>query len=235
VPGLGHLEQAFHAFGCLKTHPKRKLAFDPGHPVVNENRFQKCDWTEFCRDASEAIAGNMPLPGGNGMSTHCFVDANHAGDTETRRSQTGVLLFCNKAPAIWFSRRQNSVEASTFGSEFTAMKNVVEMIETLRCKLRMFRVPIEGPTNVFCDNGAVCANATRLESSLTKKHHSIACHRLPSQQGSCSCWDCQGFQGACVCELGRHLHEDDAGTEERRPARQFCLLGTSWCMRFFCP
>jgi hypothetical protein len=34
-----------------------------------------------------------------------------------------------------FSKRQNSVEASTFGSEFTAMKNVVEMIEALGYKL----------------------------------------------------------------------------------------------------
>jgi hypothetical protein len=33
------------------------------------------------------------------------------------------------------------------------MKNAVEMTEAMRCKLRMFGVPIEGPTNVFCDNG----------------------------------------------------------------------------------
>ena len=177
MPRVGHLEQALHIFGYLKTHPKRKLAFDPAHPNIDENRFQKCDWTEFYRDASEAIPGNMPPSRGNLMSTHCFVDANHAGDTETRRSQTGILLFCNRAPTIWFSKRQNSVEASTFGSEFTAMKNAVEMIEALRYKLRMFGVPIDGPTNIFCDNGAVCANTTRPESTLTKKHHSIAYHR----------------------------------------------------------
>jgi hypothetical protein len=88
-----------------------------------------------------------------------------------------MLLFCNSAPTIWFSKRQNSVEASTFGSEFTAMKNAVEMIEALRYKLRMFGVPIEGPTNIFCDNGVVCANATRPKSTLTKKHHNIAYHR----------------------------------------------------------
>jgi hypothetical protein len=69
------------------------------------------------------------------------------------------------------------VEASTFGSKLTAMKNAVEMTEALRCKLRVFGVPIEGPTNIFCDDGAVCANTTRPESTLTKKHHSVACHR----------------------------------------------------------
>jgi hypothetical protein len=177
MPRVGHLEQAFHIFGYLKTHPKRKLAFNPAHPDIKEDRFQRCDWTEFYRDAEEAIPGNMPTPRGNLMTTHCFVDANHAGDTETRRSQTGILLFCNSAPTIWFSKRQNSVEASTFGSEFTAMKNAVEMIEALRYKLRMLGVPIEGPTNIFCDNGAVCVNTTRPESTLSKKHHSIAYHR----------------------------------------------------------
>ncbi len=177
MPRVGHLEQAFHIFGYLKAHTKRKIAFNPAHPKIDENRFQKCDWEEFYRDAAEAIPENKPVPRGNDMSTHCFVDANHAGDTETRRSQTGILLFCNSAPILWFSKRQNSVEASTFGSEFTAMKNAVELIEALRYKLRMFGVPIEGPTNIFCDNEAVCKNTTKPESTLSKKHHSIAYHR----------------------------------------------------------
>ena len=57
------------------------------------------------------------------MSTYFFVDVNCTGDTETRLSQTGILLFCNSAPIIWFSKRQNSVDAPTLGSEFTAMNN----------------------------------------------------------------------------------------------------------------
>jgi hypothetical protein len=119
----------------------------------------------------------MPKPRGNSVTTHCFVDANHASDKETRRSQTGILLFVNTAPIIWYSKRQNSVEASTFGSEFTAMKNAIELIESLRYKLRMFGIPVEGPTNVFCDNEAVCKNTTKPESVLSKKHHSISYHR----------------------------------------------------------
>ena len=58
----------------------------------------------------------MPVARGNFILTHCFVDANHDGDTETRQSQTGILLFCKSAPIIWFGKRQNSVEASTLGS-----------------------------------------------------------------------------------------------------------------------
>jgi hypothetical protein len=41
----------------------------------------------------------------------------------------------------------------------------------------MFGIPIEGPANVFCDNEAVTKNVTIPESTLKKKHNSIAYHR----------------------------------------------------------
>ena len=102
------------------------------------------------------------------MLTHCFVDANHAVNTVTWRSQTGILILCKRAPIIWHSKRQNTVETSTFGSEITAMKNAVDLIEALRYKLRMFGVPIEGPTNIYCDNEAVCRNCSTPESTLKR-------------------------------------------------------------------
>ena len=164
-------------FGFLKLHPKRKLAFDPQHPMISERMFKKYDWQDFYRGVTEAIPDNMPKPKGNPMSKHCFVDASHGSDLLTRRSQTGILIFCNRAPIIWFSKRQNTVETSTFGSEFQAMKNAVELVESLRYKLRMLGVPLDGPANIFCDNEAVYKNTVLPESTLKKKHHSIAYHR----------------------------------------------------------
>ena len=43
-------------------------------------------------------------PRGNLVSTHCFVDADHAGNRVTRRSQTGILIFINRAAAFWYSK-----------------------------------------------------------------------------------------------------------------------------------
>ena len=57
------------------------------------------------------------------------------------------------------------------------MKIATEMIETMRYKLRMFGVPIDGSANVYCDNEAVYKNTSIPESTLKKKHHSIAYHR----------------------------------------------------------
>ena len=107
----------------------------------------------------------MPPPRGHAVLTHCFVDSDHAGDKVTRRSHKGLLLFVNRAPVVWYSKRQNMVETSTFSSKFIAMKTAVEQIEALQYKLRMFGIPIEGSMNVFCDNEAVFKNTTMLKNS----------------------------------------------------------------------
>jgi hypothetical protein len=177
LPRDGHLQAVYHVFGYLKARPKRTLAFDPSHPDIDETRFKVCDWRDFYRDAKESVPGDAPEPRGNYVSTHCFVDADHAGNRVTRRSQSGILIFCNRAPILWYSKRQNTVETSTFGSEFVAMRIALELIEGLRYKLRMFGIPIDNPTNVFCDNEAVTKNVTLPESTLKKKHNAIAYHR----------------------------------------------------------
>ena len=177
LPREGHLQQVYHIFGYLKAKPKKFLAFDHHHPDIDESRFVQCDWHDFYRGAKEPVPEDAPVPRGNYVSTHCFVDADHAGNLMTRRSQTGILLFVNRAPIIWYSKRQNTVETSTFGSEFVAMRIAVELVESLRYKLRMFGIPLLGATNVFCDNEAVTRNAIHPESTLQKKHNSIAYHR----------------------------------------------------------
>lgn len=105
-----------------------------------------------------------------------FVDADHAGDKITRRSRTGILMYLNRAPILWYSKRQNTVETSTFGSEFVAMRLSFEMIKSMKYKMRMFGIPIEGPARVYGDNNAVILNSSSPESTLKKKHHSINYH-----------------------------------------------------------
>ena len=175
-PREGHLEAVFHIFGYLKRKSKRKIGFDPDHPAIDQRTFKKYDWEDFYKGAKEALPHNAPPAKGKPVSTHCFVDASLAGNTVSRRSQMGILLFVNRAPVVWFSKRTNTVETSTFGAEIVAMRNAVEMIISLRYKLRMFGVPIEGPTNMYCDNEAVVKNCSTPESTLNKKHHSISYH-----------------------------------------------------------
>ena len=52
----------------------------------------------------------------------------------------------------------------------------------------MFGVPIDGSTDISCDNDAVYKNALTPESQLRKKHHSISYHmrREVVASGACS-------------------------------------------------
>jgi hypothetical protein len=171
------LQQVYHILGDLKTKPKKTLAFDPP-PDIDENRLVICDWHNFYRGVKEPIVRDAPEPSGNVVPTHCFVDADHVGNLITHCSQTRILLFVNRPSIIWYSKCQNTVKTSTFDSDFVALCIAVELIESLQYKLHMFDIPIDGPTNVYCDHEAVTNNTIYPESTLTvkKKHNSIAYH-----------------------------------------------------------
>ena len=68
-----------------------------------------------------------------------------------------------------------------------ALKNGVELVKALRYKLRIFGAPIEEATNIYCDNEAVYKNCSVPESTLRKKHHSIAYHRNREAVASGTC------------------------------------------------
>ena len=100
LPRVRHLEQLFHVFGYLKENPKWKIAFDPDNPFIDDRRFKKHDWYDFYCYTKEAIPGDMPPPRENGVTTHCFEDADLTRNAVSRRSQTGILIFVNRAPII---------------------------------------------------------------------------------------------------------------------------------------
>jgi hypothetical protein len=177
-PRVGHLNQVLHIFAYLRCHDQSSIVFDPNHVDWDEEQFKKFDWTDFYGNIKEALPPNAPASRGNPVQIYVFVDANHASNKIMRRSQTGVLIYLNRSPISWYSKSQNTVESSTFGSEFVALRIATEMIEALRYKLRMFGIPIDGPSNVFCDNKSVVTNSTIPTSLLNKKHNSIAYHRV---------------------------------------------------------
>ena len=118
----------------------------------------------------------MPKPLGHGFNICCFVGADHAGESLTRRSQTGFIVMLNNASIYWHSKKQTSVETSTFGSEMMAMKQSADYIWGFRYKLRMFGIPVEEPSYMYSDNHSVLAGSTRPESTQKKKAQRIAFH-----------------------------------------------------------
>jgi len=190
-PREGHLQQLLRIFAYWKSSPKVSLYFDPRLPRHDYTTFvtRHSDFAMHYRDARDELPHNMPVPRGQPVVLTAFVDASHAANQRTRRSHSGYVIFANRAPILWYSKKQNTVEASTFSSEFIALKACTEAIVHLRFKLRMFGVPLcreppsesnpEGrdlPAYVYCDNQSVVKNSTLIESTLNKKHSSLAYH-----------------------------------------------------------
>jgi hypothetical protein len=141
LPQTGHLDAVFRIFSYLKTKTNARLVLDPTYPEIDYDSFKKQNWSKFYGDAKERMPGNAPTAHGKPVEIRCYVDADHAGDKLTRKSQSGIVIFLNQAPTVWYSKKQNTVETSTFGSEFVALKVAAEMLRGQQYKLRMMGVP----------------------------------------------------------------------------------------------
>ena len=183
-PREGHYEMAKRIFGYLRRYPDYEIRIDPNpHPrdlVQPDKRaqYQSIDWSEYYPDACEEFPPDQPDPVIFLVQTTVYVDADHAHDKLTRRSVTGVLLFVNNTPVKWISKRQNTVEASTYGSEMVAARQACELIIEYRYNLRMLGFELDGPTMMLGDNNAVVLSSTIPSSQLKKKHLSIAYHKI---------------------------------------------------------
>ena len=121
---------------------------------------------------------SMPKAKGKGVNTVVYVDSDHARDQTTRRSVSGIILYINNTPVKWISKRQRTVEASSYGSELVAARVAVETVLEYRTKLRMLGVNVDSPTTVLGDNMSVVLNATRPSSQLKKKWLACSYHRV---------------------------------------------------------
>ena len=181
-PRKGHLEAVYHIFAYLKRHDRSRLVFDASYPNNVEEKLP--DWTEFYKYAKEEIPKDIPEPLGNPVEMTAYMDSNHAGDKVSRRSQTGVLIFLNRSPIIWHNMKQSSIETSSFGSEFSAMKTGTEL-NFLRSSLQTsndessnrWTLPRQGRQSFSCSQ----QQPARINSQEEVQFHSLSlCPRASS-------------------------------------------------------
>ena len=87
-------------------------------------------------------------------------------------------MMLNNTPIRWVSKRQKTVETSTYGSELVASRIATELILEVRFMLRSLGVDLDGPTLMLGDNMSVVLNTSVPSSVLKKKHNAIAYHRV---------------------------------------------------------
>jgi hypothetical protein len=124
APTQGHLEAVFHIYAYLDKHARSRLVFDDSYVRVTDEI--ETDWKSFYPEAKEDIPENAPKARRKAVQMTVFVDASHGCDLLTRRSRTVILIYLNRSPIVWYSKKQNTIETSSFGSEFTALRTGIE-------------------------------------------------------------------------------------------------------------
>eukprot|EP00957_Ditylum_brightwellii_P178582 13603464-Ditylum_brightwellii.AAC.1 len=86
------------------------------------------------------------------------------------------MSVVGSTPVTWSSKRQAAVHTSTFGTEFTALKEAVEEVITIQYHMRSMGIMVSKSTPIFVDNMGVVLNATNPGSTLSKKSVALAYH-----------------------------------------------------------
>ena len=179
APREGHMKAMYRVFGYLQTFPNGRTLIDTSY--FDRSKYpakRESTWGELYPDTEEELPHNAPTPKGKEVQITLLVDADHARDTVTRRSVTGYLILLNNTVVASFSKKQKTVETSTYGSELVAARIAVEAIMAMRYTLRMLGVKVEKTSYMLGDNMSVLLNTTIPSSMLKKKHQGCAYHHV---------------------------------------------------------
>ena len=179
APREGHLKRARRMVGYLVGTKHAAHVIRTELPNLSELKATHHDWSQSVYgDAKEEIPKDIPEPKGKPVRMVTYKDANLYHDMVTGRAVTGILHLLNGTLLDWFSKRQNTVETATYGSEFVAARTAVDQIVDIRLTLRYLGVPIIGESIMFGDNQSVVTSATIPESALNKRHNALSYHRV---------------------------------------------------------
>ena len=145
APREGHLHRLKQIYGCVYKMKDAAIRIRVDEPDLSDAPNQDLDWaTSVYGDLEEEVPSDVPEPLGKSVIGTTYVDANLCHDLTTGRSVTGILHFLNQTPIDWCSKKQNTVETATCGSEFVAARTAADQILDLRHALRCLGVPVKG-------------------------------------------------------------------------------------------
>ena len=142
------------------------------------------EWKEFYPDDNKTMTMHTAEALSKYVVIKAYIYYDHAGNMSNRSLHSGIIIYVNNAPIIWYSKFQNIVEDSRFLPEFVALRITTGMIEYLQYKLRCFGVLVDGPSEIFCENKSADMNLIIPTSILNLIHNAICYHRVRESHAS---------------------------------------------------
>jgi hypothetical protein len=176
-PRRGHLDRIKRIYAYLIKMKTAAIRFRTDMPDISDFIFADLDWSNSpYAGVTEELPSNLPAARGKPVLMTTFVDANLGHDIISGKSVTGVLHFFNKTPIDWFTKKQNTVETATFGSENSAARTAIEQIKANKLTLLMLGVPLQGIPILLGDNKSVVDSGTIPHQQLNKRHLMLSYH-----------------------------------------------------------
>ena len=98
-----------------------------------------------------------------------YCDSDFAGDSDTRKSVSGFVIYLCGAAIAWRSKGQKSVTLSSTEAEYVAISEVATEILYIAGILKFLNIPLEYPITVNVDNiGAIYLTKNATTGSRTK-------------------------------------------------------------------
>ncbi|XP_058789794.1 nucleoprotein TPR [Phymastichus coffea] len=90
---------------------------------------------------------------------NCYVDADWAGDKNSRQSTTGFVIRYYGNTIFWKVKKQSSVAKSSTAAEYVALSDAVSEIKVIKNLLKDLDVNIVKPIKIYEDNSGAIAIA----------------------------------------------------------------------------
>ena len=150
---------SFRMFRYLKHHLRTKIKFDPQQINMERiNYIYDNKWQDIHLDSKEATVEKVPEANNPEVKITVCKDASHATDLLNIRSVKDIMIFLQYNRVKNYSKHENPVERSTYGSKFMAMKLAVEQLLEICYKLRMMGLRVEKCSNISRYNKFVLMN-----------------------------------------------------------------------------
>jgi len=176
-PRKGHMDAIKKFYGYLCRMKDATIRYRTDMPDLSDLEIQEYDWSRTVYAGStEQYPENLPIARGNPVQQLSYVDANLYHDMLSGKAVTAILHMLNQTPIDWYSKKQNTVETATFGSENVAARTAIEQMKDLKFTLLYLGVPIVDRSIMVGDNKTVVDCATQPHYKLVKRHLMLSYH-----------------------------------------------------------
>ena len=169
TPGAEHMAAAINLVNYLYHSADLFIQYTRGDRGNDPEIYER---GSEVKTIEERLIASKPTPSTN--SPDLFVDADFAGDANTRRSTSGMITMMNSGPISWWSRLQKLCAQSTAESEIYAVTEAVKEAAHLKlmceeCGLR----PPNKPLTVWEDNNACIQLGHGLRGVKSARHYEL--------------------------------------------------------------